>query len=76
MTWDMAYLALNASVVPAWALLLLAPRARATTVIVHSGLYPVALGVVYLVSLGAALVLGQSAPGAGMTSLGGVCQNV
>jgi hypothetical protein len=71
-SWENAYLALNALVVPAWALLLLAPRAGVTKAVVHSGLYPVVLGLIYLVSLGAAILFGQAAPEADMTSLGGV----
>jgi hypothetical protein len=71
-SWDNAYLALNFSVVPAWALLVFLPRAGVTKAVVHSGLYPVALGLVYVASLGAAMFFGQSAPDAQMGSLGGV----
>ncbi len=72
MTWENAYLALNALVVPAWALLVLLPRARVTKAIVHSGLYPLVLGLIYAASLGAAILFGQAAPDANMTSLDGV----
>lgn len=72
MTWETAYLALNASVVPAWALLVFLPRAGVTKAVVHSGLYPVILGLIYAASLGAAILFDQAAPDANMTSLGGV----
>lgn len=72
MNWDAIYFGLNASVVPAWALLIFLPRSAITKTIVHSALYPLMLGLVYMTSLGAAIMLGQSAPGANMTSLGGV----
>lgn len=72
MTWENAYLALNMAVVPAWALLVFLPRAGVTKAVVHSGLYPVILGLIYIASLGAAILFGQAAPEANMTSLGGV----
>ncbi|MBY0566566.1 MAG: DUF4281 domain-containing protein [Hyphomonadaceae bacterium] len=72
MTWEIAYLALNASVVPAWALLLLLPRAGLTKATVHSGLYPIALGFIYIASACAAIFFGQASPQGHLTSLGGV----
>ena len=72
MTWETAYLALNMSVVPAWALLVFLPRAGVTRAFVHSGLYPIILGLVYVSSLVAAILFGQASPDANMTSLGGV----
>lgn len=72
MTWEAAYLTLNALVVPGWALLVFLPRAGVTKAVVHSGLYPVVLGLIYVASLGAAILFGQAAPEANMTSLGGV----
>jgi hypothetical protein len=71
-SWENAYLALNFSVVPAWALLVFLPRAGVTKAVVHSALYPVVLGLVYVASLGAAMFFGQSAPDAQMVSLSGV----
>ena len=50
---------INASVLPAWALLIFAPRWRWTKRIVQSGLYPVGLGLVYLGLLIATLVNGS-----------------
>jgi len=58
----------SAAVVPAWLMLVLAPRARITERLVLSGLYPLAFAVVYL-----ALILAFY-PGAqgGFDSLAGV----
>lgn len=72
LTWENAYLTLNLAVVPAWALLIFLPRAAITNAVVHSSFYPAALGLVYIASLGAAILFGQSAPDANMSSLGGV----
>lgn len=69
MTWNTLYLILNALVMPAWALLLLLPRAHLTARIVHSALYPVVIGAIYAVSLAAGMVFGQSADGVGFSSL-------
>jgi hypothetical protein len=63
----------NAAVLPAWALLALAPRWAWTRRLVHSALYPVVLGVVYTAGL---LTSGPgsegSAEGAGLGSLAGI----
>ncbi len=42
---------LNYSVLPAWLLLLFLPRWKGTRWIVHSGLYPVVLGIAYAILL-------------------------
>lgn len=49
MTYDTIFGLLNASVVPAWALLILLPRASITRAVVHSGIYPLLLGVFYII---------------------------
>jgi hypothetical protein len=49
---------INASVLPAWALLIFAPRWRWTKKIVQSGLYPVGLGLTYFGLLVATLMSG------------------
>jgi hypothetical protein len=72
MTWESAFLALNMLVVPGWALLVFLPRAAVTKTVVHSALYPVALGLIYVICLVAALAFGQSTPTADMTSLAGI----
>ncbi|WP_300542065.1 ABA4-like family protein [Maricaulis sp.] len=72
MSWDIAYLALNALVLPAWVLLIVLPRSGLTRQLVHSMLYPLVIGGIYLVSLGAAMAFGVSDPDAGMSSLSAV----
>ncbi len=71
MSLDLAFQLANLSVVPAWLLLLLAPRAAVTERLVHSLLYPAVLGGVYAAC--AVVLFGAEAPeGAGMGSLPGV----
>lgn len=48
MTSALAFSLINLAVMPAWALLILLPRARVTQALVHSALYPVLLGLFYL----------------------------
>ncbi|AKF02925.1 ABA4-like family protein [Sandaracinus amylolyticus] len=50
-TLDYVFLALNYAVVPAWLLLVFAPRWRGTERIVFSGLVPVLLGIAYTILL-------------------------
>ena len=47
MSYETLFSAINLSVVPAWALLVFLPRWNATRLVVHSGLYPIVLGVFY-----------------------------
>lgn len=72
MDYETAYLAINFGVMPAWALLALAPRWSVTRRIVHSFLYPVVYGLIYFCFLIAAIFFIDGADGAGMSSLGGV----
>lgn len=51
MDLDLVFLVVNYSVVPAWLLLALAPRWRATQRIVHSALVPLLLGTAYVLLL-------------------------
>jgi hypothetical protein len=44
---ELVFYVLNGSVLPGWVLLCVAPRAKVTRVLVHSGLYPLALAVAY-----------------------------
>jgi hypothetical protein len=63
----------NASVMPAWALLALAPRWVWTRRLVHSALYPALLGLAYALGF-AAMIEGSAAAGGGadMSSLAGI----
>ena len=51
MTYETVYTIINLSVLPAWLLLALAPGSNVTRLIVHSGVYPLALGIFYIVTL-------------------------
>ena len=70
MSWELGFSAVNLLVMPAWALLILLPRAKITRAIVHSMLYPVVIGATYASLLIAAMVFGQSDPDAGFTFTG------
>ncbi len=72
MTYETLYLLVNAGVMPAWALLILAPKSGLTKKLVHSGVYPIVYGLLYAVFLGLALFGGFADEGAGMSSLAGV----
>jgi uncharacterized membrane protein len=71
-TLDLACTLANASVVPAWLLLALAPDAAVTRRLVHSFAYPLVLGALYA-ALALWLFTASPAPeGAGFGSLRGV----
>lgn len=72
MSYDTIYLALNAGVMPAWALLAVAPRWSVTHKLVHSFAYPIIYGGLYSAFLFSGIFLGASSPEAGMSSIGGV----
>jgi len=61
----------NASVIPAWLLLILAPKWTVTEKLVHSMLYPLLLGAVYIGGMIMA-AMGHGADGGGFTSIEGV----
>ncbi len=71
MNYDIWFTAINLSVMPAWALLILAPRSQITQTLVQSMLYPLLLGAVYIVGMILAFA-GQGAEGGSFTSLEGV----
>lgn len=66
--------AVNASVLPAWALLIFAPRWKVTRTLVHSMAYPVALGLIYAGGLIGTIFFGLGAEGAGFTTIEAVRQ--
>ena len=51
MSYDLMFSLVNLSVIPAWALLILAPKWSVTEKLVHSMFYPLLLGTVYILSL-------------------------
>lgn len=73
MTDEQLFTIANTSVLPAWALLAVAPRWAWTQRLVHSALYPLVLGVAYTAGL---LASGAGSAGgdesAGMGSLAGI----
>lgn len=72
MDWNVLYMLINALVVPAWLLLLLAPKWQTTALVVHSGIYPLIYGVLYTICLLASMFFGQAAEGVGMGSIAAV----
>lgn len=69
MTDAQLYLAINGLVLPAWVLLIFFPGSGLTRRVVHSGLYPIGFGLIYLVFISRALIFGESVEGAGFGSL-------
>ena len=72
MNYETVYSAINLGVMPAWALLALAPRWGVTRRLVHSFVYPVIYGVIYLAFLVTSIFFTESPDGAGMGDLNGV----
>lgn len=68
MTADTLFMLANYSVMPFWLLLIVAPRAKITDMLVHSGLVPMVLGITYSALLLNSMV-GDTPEGAGMGSL-------
>lgn len=71
MTYDLLFSLVNYSVMPAWALLILAPKWNVTDKLVHSMFYPLLLGGVYIAGMILAY-MGHGAEGGGFTSIEGV----
>ena len=71
MSYDLLFSLINLSVMPAWALLILAPKWIGTDKLVHSMFYPLLLGVVYIGGMVMA-AMGHGAEGGGFTSIDGV----
>jgi len=71
MTYDLLFSLANASVLPAWALLVLAPKWTVTEKLIHSMLYPLLLGAVYIGGFIMAF-MGHGAEGGSFGSIEGV----
>ena len=71
MSYDLLFTLINVSVIPAWALLILAPKSSLTEKLVHSMFYPLLLGAVYIFGMVMA-AMGHGAEGGGFTSIEGV----
>lgn len=72
MTYAFLFDVVNASVLPAWAMLILAPKWSWTEKLVHSMLWPVLLGGVYVFGFVMALAFGHGAEGVSFTTVEGV----
>ena len=71
MSYDLLFSIVNYSVMPAWALLILAPKWKLTDTLVHSLFYPLLLGAVYLGGMIWA-AMGHGADGGSFISIAGV----
>ena len=69
MTYALIFSFVNAAVLPAWLLLVIAPKWKGTKVWVHSMLYPLLLGAVYIGGFAMVLFAGHGADGGGFTSI-------
>lgn len=72
MSDELLFTLLNASILPGWVMLLIAPRWGWTARLVHSGFYSALLALVYGFLLFGALFLGQGASEGNFNSLAGV----
>jgi Mn2+/Fe2+ NRAMP family transporter len=72
MSYDLIFTLVNASVLPAWLLLVLTPKWNLTEKLVHSMLYPMTLGAVYIVIFALTIFAGHGADGGSFTSIEGV----
>ena len=69
MDLDLLFMLANLSVMPAWVMLIFLPRWSVTQKLVHSMLYPLFLGLIYIGGLIGTLFLGLGAEGSGFTSI-------
>ena len=69
MDFELAFSLVNASVMPAWILLIVFPHWAITKKLVHSMFYPLVLGLVYAAGLGFSIFGGMGAEGGGFTTI-------
>lgn len=69
---DLIYSLINGAVMPAWLLLIFAPRWNGTYKIIHAVFYPLLFGSLYLLYMIYVSVAGQSHPDASFTTIKGV----
>lgn len=63
---------IHAAIIPAWVLLIAAPRWRWTDRLIHSGLYPIMLGLAYVGFMIGALVFGDNSDPISFTTIEGI----
>lgn len=69
MTYALLFSFVNAVVIPAWLLLIFAPKWKVTQALVHSMLYPLILGTIYITVFALIIFAGHGADGGGFTSI-------
>ncbi|PHR61156.1 MAG: hypothetical protein COA43_04040 [Robiginitomaculum sp.] len=69
MDYEIWFKLVNLSVMPAWALLVFAPKWKGTEKIVHTAFFPLMFGLAYIYFLSWGIVFGGSVEGAGMSTL-------
>lgn len=74
LSYETIFTLINVSVLPAWLLMAVLPRSGVTRAVVHSGLYPILLGVFYAITLTLAIGFGYGAEGGNFNSAAGVSQ--
>lgn len=74
LSYESIFSLINLAALPAWLLLAVLPRSAVTRTVVHSGLYPIVLGVFYAVTLTMGIFLGYGADGGNFNSAAGVSQ--
>lgn len=74
LSYENVFSLINLAVLPAWLLLALLPKSGVTRAVVHSGLYPLLLGVFYAVTLVMGFAFGYGAEGGSFNTAAGVSQ--
>lgn len=74
LSYENVFALINLAVLPAWLLLALLPKSGVTRAVVHSGLYPLLLGVFYAVTLVMGFAFGYGAEGGSFNTAAGVSQ--
>jgi len=69
MSFELCYILIHIPIIPAWALLVLAPKSTLTQKYVHSAYLPILMGIIYTSFLISAVFFGQSSEAAGMSNL-------
>jgi hypothetical protein len=72
MSYELLLKFINISVLPAWLCLVLLPNWKGTQKLVHSMLYPLVLGGLYIACFAMVIFLGHGAEGGNFTSIDGI----
>ena len=74
LSYENVFSLINLAVLPAWLLLAILPKSGLTRTVVHSGLYPLLLGIFYTVTLVMGFAFGYGAEGGSFNTAAGVSQ--